>query len=83
MGGHLTPQAIWKTVAQYAPIENLAPHDLRRTYAKLAKRGGATVDQIQFNLGHASRETTARYLGETLDLQQMPSDFIQLDISSD
>ena len=31
-------EAVWQVVQHYAPIENLAPHDLRRTFAKLAHR---------------------------------------------
>jgi hypothetical protein len=31
-----------------------APHDLRRTFAKLAHKGRAGLEQIQLNLGHAS-----------------------------
>ena len=35
-------------------VPHLAPHDLRRTFAKLAHKGGAKLDQIQLSLGHAS-----------------------------
>ncbi len=31
-----------------------APHDCRRTFAKLALKGGARLEQIQLSLGHAS-----------------------------
>jgi integrase len=37
--------------------------DLRRTFAKLAHKGGAPIDPIQPSLGHNSIQTTARYLG--------------------
>jgi len=41
----------------------IAPHDLRRTFAKLAHKGRAALEQIQLSLGHASIQTTERYLG--------------------
>ena len=44
--GPMTSQAIWKVVEQYAPVENLAPHDLRRTFAKFAHRAGVPIEQI-------------------------------------
>lgn len=84
-GGHIqdggmTPQAIWYVVEQYAPVEGLAPHDLRRTFAKLADKAGAPLAQIQKTLGHASIQTTERYVGNDLDLQNSPSDMIRLDV---
>jgi integrase len=75
-GASLTPKAIRDVVALYAP--GLAPHDLRRTYAKLAHKGGAALDQIQITLGHASIATTERYLGVDLDLTNAPGDHISL-----
>ena len=78
--GPMTSQAIWKVVEQYAPVENLAPHDLRRTFAKLAHKAGAPIEQIQQSLGHASIQTTENYLGIELDLKQAPSDLINLDV---
>jgi integrase len=40
-----------------------APHDLRRSCAKLCHTSGGELDQIQFLLGHVSVQTTERYLG--------------------
>ena len=34
-------------------VPHLAPHDLRRTFAKLAHGGRAALEQIQLSLGHA------------------------------
>lgn len=31
--------------------QGVAPHDLRRTFAKLAHKGGAAIDQVQLSLG--------------------------------
>jgi integrase len=76
-GDSLTSQGIWRCVAKYSTV---APHDLRRTYAKLAHKGGAKLDQIQLSLGHASPLTTARYLGVHQDLDDAPCDYLQLDL---
>lgn len=86
-GGHLqdggmTAQAIWYVVQEYAPVPNLAPHDLRRTFAKLADKAGAPLVQIQKTLGHASVQTTERYIGSDLDLETAPSDMIRLDLAN-
>jgi integrase len=52
----------------------LAPHDLRRTFAKLARSGQAPLEQIQLALGHQSIQTTQRYLGSELDLADAACD---------
>jgi site-specific recombinase XerD len=65
-GDGLTEKAAWHVVRQYARtagIERLAPHDLRRTCARLCHSAGAELEQIQFLLGHISIQTTERYLG--------------------
>lgn len=54
----------------------LAPHDLRRTYAQLAFDAGVSIIQISTLLGHESIETTQRYLNLALDLETTASDFI-------
>jgi integrase len=78
-GESLTSQGVWRCVAKYSDV---APHDLRRTYAKLAHKGGARLDQIQLSLGHASLTTTERYLGVHQDLHDAPCDYIRLDLSA-
>jgi integrase len=78
-GDSLTSQGVWRCVAKYSDV---APHDLRRTYAKLAHKGGAKLDQIQLSLGHASLTTTGRYLGVHQDLNDAPCDYIRLDLSA-
>ena len=65
-GDGMTPKVIWEVVkqaAQVAGIEKLAPHDLRRTCARLCHLAGGELDRIQFLLGHVSIETAERYLG--------------------
>jgi integrase len=59
----------------------LTPHDARRTFAQLARKAHAPLEQIQLSLGHASVETTERYLSSRLDLADAPSDRIRLHLS--
>jgi integrase len=84
-GGHvqrsaMTAQAIFNLVTEYAGRVGViaAPHDLRRTFAKLAHKGGAPVDQIQLSLGHSSMQTTERYLGVEQNLPSAPCDALGL-----
>ena len=65
-GEGLTEKAAWHVVREHAGkagIERLAPHDLRRTCARLCHSAGGELEQIQFLLGHVSIQTTERYLG--------------------
>lgn len=66
-GEGITEKAVWHIVKESAraaaSITTLAPHDLRRTCARLCHASGGELDQIQFLLGHVSVQTTARYLG--------------------
>lgn len=67
----MTEQAIYNVVLYYATklsIGKIAPHDLRRTFAKLAHKGGSGLDQIQLSLGHGSIQATERYLGIEQDM---------------
>lgn len=82
-GESLTPQAIRDVVAHSGAALGLtvAAHDLRRTYAKLAHKGGSGLDQIQLSLGHASIQTTERYLGVEQDLTDAPGDRLGLRLS--
>ncbi len=79
-GDELTPQAIRDVVNSYGVMLGLelAAHDLRRTFAKLAHKGGAGLDQIQLSLGHASIKTTERYLGVAQNLHDAPCDRLGL-----
>jgi site-specific recombinase XerD len=80
VGAGLSTQAIANVVAAYAgPLGlTVAPHDCRRTFAKLALKGGARLEQIQLSLGHASIRTTERYLGVEQDLTDAPCDRLGL-----
>jgi integrase len=67
-----------KAAAKPADIKNLAPHDLRRTCARLCHLAGEELEQIQFLLGHASVQTTER-LGCKQRLGQAVNDKLGLE----
>jgi integrase len=75
-----SPSSIYALVVSYSEQLGLdfAPHDLRRTYGKLAHKGGAKIEQIQLSYGHASLTTTERYLGVEQDLEDAPCDHLGL-----
>jgi len=76
-GDGMTAKVLWEVVqeaATRAGIEKLAPHDLRRTCARLCHLAGGKLDQIQFLLGHVSIQTTERYLGCKQRLQSAVND---------
>ncbi len=84
MGEKITEQAIYNIVFSYGEklkAKSIAPHDLRRTFAKLAHKGGSPIDQIQLSLGHDSINTTEKYLGVEQDLTDAPCDHLGLRIS--
>ena len=78
----ITTQSIFLILVDYGQIMGLrfAPHDARRSFAKLAHRGRAALEQIQLTLGHASIQTTERYLGVRQDLSDAPCDHLGLDL---
>jgi len=78
-GWRMSPQSIFmcvKRLAEQAGLGSISPHDLRRTFAKLAHKGRAQLEQIQLSLGHASIQTTERYLGIEQDLTDAPCDHL-------
>lgn len=85
-GESLTPQAVYYLVEQYS-LEAfgedgiIQPHDLRRTFAQLARKGGAPIEQISLALGHSSIQTTERYLGAQLDLSDAACDRLGVHIN--
>ena len=77
-------KAVWRLVVRYAKaagLGKLAPHDLRRTCAKLCRKAGGDLEQIQLLLGHASIQTTERYLGTEQALAHAVNDAIGLDMA--
>ena len=88
-GGHITSEsiadekAVWQMVLKYAQatsLGKLVPHDLRRTCAKLCRKAGGDLEQIQMLLGHASIQTTERYLGTEQNLAAAINDALGLEL---
>ena len=75
----LSAQALLAMVGGYGRElgVSIKPHDLRRTCAKLCRAGGGELEQIQLLLGHASIQTTERYLGVRQNLEAAPNDNIR------
>ena len=76
-------KAIWQLVVHYAratSLGKLAPHDLRRSCAKLCRKAGGELEQIQLLLGHASVQTTERYLGTEQNLAAAVKDGLGLEM---
>ena len=80
-GRGISQNVVWYVVracCQNAGLEHIAPHDLRRTCAKLCHDRGGELEQIQFLLGHASVQTTERYLGCKQNLGHPVNDLFDL-----
>jgi len=76
---------IWSIVKKGAAgcgLAALAPHDLRRTCARLCHQAGGELEQIQFLLGHVSDETTERYWGRKQRFQNAVNDGAGMDPDS-
>ena len=61
----LRPASVHRILRQAtaaAGLPDVAPHDLRRTAAKLMEDGGAGLRAIRDALGHSSVATTEKYL---------------------
>lgn len=81
----ITEKVVWWVVREYGAkigVPDLAPHDLRRTCAKLCRSTGGELEQIQFLLGHASIQTTERYLGSRQNLAEAVNDRLGLEIDA-
>ena len=83
-GQGMSAQSIYEVVEAYGKELGaaLAPHDVRRTFAKLAHRGRAPLEQIQISLGHASIQTTERYLGVQQNLTDAPCDHLGIRVKT-
>jgi site-specific recombinase XerD len=80
-GSGISQNVVWyvvKSCCERAGLEHIAPHDLRRTCAKLCHSSGGELEQIQFLLGHASVQTTERYLGCKQNLGHPVNDLFEL-----
>jgi site-specific recombinase XerD len=82
LGEGMTEKAVWhivKASAKRIGLEKLAPHDLRRTCARLCHAAGGELEQIQFLLGHVSIQTTERYLGCKQRIRSAVNDLIGIE----
>ena len=81
-GDGISEKVVWQVVKQYAGklgIAKLAPHDLRRSCARLCRLAGGELEQIQFLLGHVSVQTTERYLGCKQRIREAVNDRIGIE----
>ena len=81
-GTEITEKVVWHVVKEYATrlgISKLAPHDLRRSCARLCHSAGGEQEQIQFLLGHVSVQTTEKYLGCKQRLREAVNDRIGIE----
>jgi integrase len=69
-GGRSLVRGIVKRRSMEALGFEVNPHDLRRTVAAIMQFAGAAVDAIQRLLRHQSADTTAKYIGEIVDLSE-------------
>jgi site-specific recombinase XerD len=81
-GDGVSQKVVWHVVKEFAKtigVTRLAPHDLRRTCARLCRAAGGELEQIQFLLGHVSVQTTERYLGCTQRIASAVNDRIGIE----
>jgi site-specific recombinase XerD len=81
-GEAVTEKLVWHVVKEFAAkigVSKLAPHDLRRSCARLCRAAGGELDQIQFLLGHVSVQTSERYLGCTQRISSAVNDRIGIE----
>src|SRR6202167_4733894 len=65
-GDGMTVKAVWHMVKESAcriGVAKLAPHDLRRTCARLCRASGGELEQVPFLFGPVAVQTTERSLG--------------------
>ncbi len=81
-GEGMTERVVWHVVKQYSAklgLARIAPHDLRRSCARLCHAAGGEMEQIQFLLGHVSVQTTEKYLGSKQRLHGAVNDRIGIE----
>ena len=83
-GTGFSAQAVYDIVLEHARTvdPDVRPHDLRRTFARLAHEGHAPIEQLSITLGHASIATTERYIAAKQHFRVAPCDVLNLGLSS-
>lgn len=77
----ISAQTVYDIVLGYTRVlgfHGVTPHDLRRTFARSVYKKKAPPEQIQYILGHKRLETTLRYIGARLNLEDSPCDRLGL-----
>lgn len=80
-GAGVTAKVIRSIVVSHSARESgghFSAHDCRRTFAKLCRAADGELEQIQLLLGHASIQTTERYLGSQLEIIDAVNDKLRL-----
>src|SRR5258708_1869304 len=77
----VTANVVWYAVKRCARQAGIS--DLRRTCARLCHGCGGELEQIQFLLGHASVQTTERYIGSKQKLQDAVNDRLGISVACD
>lgn len=83
IGESLSSPRIRKLVLQYGYLlgfEDLAPHDLRRTYGRIMYYKTNNIVLVKELLGHADTKTTLKYIGvlDVLDIDVFPVGGLQV-----
>lgn len=76
----ISEQTVYAVVKEHGAAAGIAPHDLRRTFAKLAYEGGADIKQIKESLGHSTVATTERYIGTAQSFEDAPCDRLGIEL---
>lgn len=79
-GRQISRDTAYRTVLRYADMLGIrmTPHSFRHTCATLAMEGGATPQQVQGHLRHASVNTTMLYYEDRHLIEDNASDYIHL-----
>jgi len=85
--GHMSTRAVELIVGGYpvmidGKLASIAPHDLRRTYARRCYDEGMDIVAIQQNLGHADLQTTLRYIGVLDATKRRPPALYSFDLAA-
>jgi site-specific recombinase XerD len=77
-GQRISVDTAYRTVLRYADLLSIkmTPHSFRHTCATLAMEGGATPQQVQGHLRHASVTTTMQYYEDRNLIEDNATDYI-------